>query len=135
MISGYFDLYGTPYLEAHLSIERLEVDGYVQFLVDTGADSGALHPADGELLGCRFDLLIEHYPVSGVGESPEYYPEEAIITFEGNEGSYEFVVILDIAKPDQSIRELPSLIGRDILNEIRMNYDYGEEALHIHPLD
>ena len=135
MISGYFDPYGAPYLEAHLSIERLGVDGYVQFLVDTGADSGALHPADGELLGCRFDLLAEHYSVSGVGGSLEYYPEEATITFEGDDGSYGFVVTLDIAKPDPSISELPSLIGRDILNEIRMNYHYSEETLHIHPPD
>jgi hypothetical protein len=65
----------------------------------------------------------------------EYYPEEAIITFEGSDRTYGFVVTLDIAKPEPSIAELPSLIGRDILNEIRMIYEYNEETLHIHTLD
>ena len=133
MILGYFDSEGTPYIQAYVTVGRLGVDGYVEFLVDTGADSGALHPADGKFLGCRFDLLGVSHSVGGVGGSQAYYPEEASITFEGDDGSYEFVVTLDIAKPDPAIDDLPSLLGRDIINDMKMEYDYGEDVLRFHP--
>ena len=69
MIAGYFDSEGTPWLDGRVIIERLGVDGPVRFLVDTGADSGALHSADGKVLGCRFDLLDEDkvQSVGGIG--------------------------------------------------------------------
>ena len=134
MIYGYFDAYGTPYIEAHISIERLEVDGYVQFLVDTGAYSGALHPADGKFLGCRFDLLTDPHEVDGVGGSQEYYEEEATITFEAEDGSsYGFVVDLDVAKPSPDIDDLPSLLGRDLINDMRVTYHRAIELLQFEP--
>ena len=66
MIHGYFDQYGRPYVEGRLIIERLGIDGRVHFLVDTGADSTALHSRDGERLNCRFDLLSSPLSMGGV---------------------------------------------------------------------
>ena len=134
MIYGYFDIYGVPYIEAHISIERLEVDGYVQLLVDTGSYSGALHPAGGELLGCRFDLLTNPHDVDGVGGSHEYYEEEAIVTFESHDGSsYRRVVDLDVAKPNPEIDDLPSILGRDIINDMRITYYRPDGLLQFDP--
>ena len=134
MIVGYFDSEGTPWLDGRVIIERLSVDGPVRFLVDTGADSGALHSADGKVLACRFDLLDEAmaYSVGGIGGSHDYFPEEALILFEGDDGTYEFAVDLDVARPTAVADELPSLLGRDILNDFRIEYDYGSNILHFH---
>ena len=75
MIQAYFDQRGRPFIEGRLVIERLEIDGRVQFLVDTGADSTVLHPTDGERLNCRFDLLGSPRSVGGVGGQQDYYPK------------------------------------------------------------
>ena len=131
MIAGYFDSEGTPWSDGRVIIERLGVDGPVRFLVDTGADSGALHSADGKVLGCRFDLLDEDkvQSVGGIGGSHDYFPEEALILFEGDDGTYEFALNLDVARPSPVADELPSLLGRDILNDLHMEYDCGNGVL------
>lgn len=131
MILGYFESEGAPYLDGRVVIERLGVDGPVRFLVDTGADSGALHSADGKVLGCRFELLDDEdaHSVGGVGGSQDYFPEEATIFFEGDDGTYAFDVSLDVAKPSEETDELPSLLGRDILNSLRIEYEYAEGVL------
>lgn len=132
MILGYFDLFGTPYIEAHISIERLGVNGYVQFLVDTGAYSGALHPADGRMLGCRFELLTEPHQVGGIGGSQEYFEEEAVITFQDQGGNaHSYAVDIDIAGPSPDLEELPSLLGRDFINQVRMTYHRNEDLLQV----
>ena len=133
MISGYFDHYGAPCVEGRLVVGRLEIDGYIQFLVDTGADSGALHPGDGQRLQCRFDLLDEPYSVEGIGGSLEYYPEEATIIFQDDDEEYEIPVIMDIAKPGSSADNLPSLLGRDVINFLRIDYHYDENLLRFYP--
>lgn len=131
MIFGYFDSEGAPYLDGWVVIERLGVQGLVRFLVDTGADSGALHSADGKILGCRFGLLHDEDVRSfgGVGGSQDYFPEDATIFFEGVDGIYAFDVSLDIAKPSEETDDLPSLLGRDLLNSLRIEYAYTEGVL------
>ena len=124
MIHGYFDRYGRPYVEGRLIIERLEVDDTVHFLVDTGSDSMALHPHDGEALGCRYDLLVSPRSMGGVGGEQEYYPEDgATIIFYGEDTTYTFADLrISIAKPAPNNRDLPSLLGNDVLGLLRMDY-------------
>ena len=68
MIMGYFDQFGTPWVEGRLIIQRLEVDGPVSFLVDTGADLCALHPPDGITLQCRLtsSMMTLHVSLEGL---------------------------------------------------------------------
>lgn len=134
MIHGYFDQYGRPYVEGRLIIERLEIDGRVQFLVDTGADSTAVHPHDGEVLGCRYDLLVSPRSMGGVGGEQEYYPEDgAIITFYGEDTVYTFTDIrINIAQPTPSNRNLPSLLGNDVLGLLRMDYHRSAGLLRLY---
>ena len=51
MLQGRFgDTSGRPYLEGRFYIPRLGVQGNISFLVDTGADSTTLLPADANKL-------------------------------------------------------------------------------------
>ena len=136
MIIGYFDR-GEPFVQGRLVIERLEVDEYVWFLVDTGADSTVLNPADGELVGCRFDLLRGNpTPVYGIGGNQNCYSEEATIVFADDDGQFVFPVAIDIVLPDPNpeavVNELPSLLGRDFINYRLMHYDYNADLLRFY---
>lgn len=134
MIHGYFDQYGRPYVEGRLTIERLGIHGRVQFLVDTGADSTALHPHDGEVLRCRYDLLVSPRSMGGVGGEQDYYPEDgATIIFYGEDIVYTFTDIrVNIAKPAPSNRNLPSLLGNDVLGLLRMDYHRSAGLLRLY---
>ena len=132
MIVGYFDLDGAPIVLAYAAIERLQMGGRVEFLVDTGADSTALHPADAKRLGCDFDALGTPIPVGGIGGSHEYCSEPATITLESDDGDYETNLEIDIAIPDDDNDDLPSLLGRNIIISLRMEYNYNTGILHFH---
>ena len=137
MIHGYFDEYGRPYVEGRLIIERLGIDGQVQFLVDTGADSTALHPWDGQELGCRYDLLVSPRSMGGVGGRQDYYPEDgATIVFYGEGVEYTFTDIrISIARPAPENRSLPSLLGNDVLGLLRMDYHRRAGLLRLYHSD
>ena len=137
MIHGYFDEYGRPYVEGRLIIERLEVDGTVHFLVDTGADSTVLHPRDGVRLNCRFDLLGGPRSMGGIGGRQDYYPEDgATIVFYGEDTTYTFTdVRINIAKPSPEDRNLPSLLGNDVLGLLRMDYHRRAGLLRLYHSD
>lgn len=133
MIAGYFDG-DEPFVQGRLIIEHLEVDDFVDFLVDTGAYSTVLHPMDGMRLGCRFDLLSEEpETVHGIGGSQDCYPEEATVVFADDDGEYAFPLAIDIVKPapnsESIVNELPSLLGRDFINYRRLLYDRDDDLI------
>ena len=137
MIHGYFDEYGRPYVQGQLIIERLEVDSTVDFLVDTGADSTALHPWDGGRLKCRYDLLVSPRSMGGVGGRQDYYPEDgATIVFYGEDATYTFTDLrIGIARPAPENRNLPSLLGNDVLGFLRMDYHRRAGLLRLYHSD
>ena len=57
MITGSFDGEGRPYVQGRLIISRFKVDGFIDFLMDTGADTTTLHPDDGIQLHVPFIRL------------------------------------------------------------------------------
>ena len=124
MIDGFFEEDGHAYLEGRVHIPRLGVVGTVFFLVDTGADATTLHPHDGRRIGCPFDELVNPIRVGGVGGYETYYDEPARISFSGIDGYYEFEILLSVGKPSEESDGLESLLGLDILNRMRMDYDF-----------
>ena len=57
MILGSFDADGRPYMQGRLFFPRLQLDAYIDFLVDTGADVTTLHPPDSITMGIQFGDL------------------------------------------------------------------------------
>ena len=123
MIAGYFSERGTPYLVARLYLPRLDIIGRVHFLVDTGATDTLLHPRDGSNLGVPFAELSNPVERRGIGGTRTYYGESAVVLLLDDDSWRRFDVELYISPPQAGSGSLlPSLLGRDVLNQIRMDY-------------
>lgn len=123
MIRGQFDDQGRPYVQGWLILPRLNVQGEVEFLVDTGADSTIIHPPDGQKLGIPFGELWSGVVSVGIGGSHPYFSEDALLLFEDETRLRQYRCEVLISKPSDSPNSLPSLLGRSLLNHWRMVYD------------
>ena len=131
MIAGYFDPLGRPYVKGDIYIPRLDVAGTVNFLVDTGAGGTLLHSRDGRDMGIPMAELANPVQRRGTAGTRIYYAEPAIILFPNDGILKRFDVQLYIAPPDAAPSYLPSLLGRDVLNRMRMEYDFPAGRLEL----
>ena len=131
MITGVFDLHGYPTVWGRLDIPRWNVSYPVPFLLDTGADVTTIHPRDAGPAGVPFDLLGVGVTVGGIGGQSTYYREPAMLVFSDNteRRNYRYHITVDIAKPEDVSGEIPSLLGRDIIDRWRMVYDRTDDLL------
>ncbi len=120
-----------PYIQGRLFIPRLEIWSDVSFLVDTGADKTTLMPADGSRMELDWDTLTASpIPSVGIGGISRSYMEESIVLFnEPGKALYIYEIALEIVGPDDHIMDIPSLLGRDILNRWRMDYSPTTDEL------
>lgn len=102
----------------------------MRFLVDTGSDTTVLHPDAAADLGCPFDLLDNPAEFISAGGALLYYMEPALLSFDDdNGGAWEFEIDISIAKPGPVTDGLDSLLGRDLLNRMSMEYDFPHNRL------
>ena len=119
-------------------LPRLNIGGAIAIQVDTGAEVTCLHPAASTDIGISFDLLDPHSIKhgSGVGGESRYYIERAILIFVSDNDDSEFVEVetyLWIAVPTENNRSLESLLGTNVINAWRMNYDPPNDILEFFP--
>ena len=132
MIPGRFgNTTGRPYVNGRLLLPRLQLSTNLSFLVDTGADLSTLMPADGLTIGIDYQALINSRVVGGLGGNARCFQEAAVIVFdEPNRTlirSYFITLIIPQVHPD--LMRMPSIVGRDILDRWRMNYDPSKNVL------
>ena len=104
----------------------------MEFMVDTWADTTVLSRSDAESLGVDFAGLEEPYDVGGIGGTMRMYSVPAAVCL--SDGSNERFFNLPIGIPekiadDGSYEEMPSLLGRDIINQSVMVYDFLRRKL------
>jgi predicted aspartyl protease len=134
MIRGRFgDTTTSPYVEASVYLPRLNIRGYVSFLVDTGASGSVLMPPDSKKLGVRFSRLINPMKSHGIGGFSDGFNEIAVLGFSDGHHVYGFEIELEIAEPTRDNKDLPSLLGRDMLNRCRVVADYKNNTLTFTP--
>jgi hypothetical protein len=131
MLTGRFgDTTGRPYIEGRLILPRLEIRGDISFCVDTGADRSLLHPGDGERMGIDYTKLTGETESVGVGGIRHSFVEPALLVFsEPKRFLYVYIIDLAISPPSLDIMDLPSLLGRDILDRWRMIYHPAKKRL------
>ena len=123
MIIGEFDEHGRPYVAGRLIIPRLRVDQRTAFLLDTGADRTCLHPRDTNRAGIPIEELGSAMQSRGIGGASPFYREPALLSFDDQALTRIYVVELLIAQPHEGNEGLPSLLGRDVINQWRIEYD------------
>ena len=125
MIEGRFgDTSGRPYVEGRVYFPRFDLEGDVSFLVDTGADASLLNPGDMVRMGVDLGLLEGSAESVGLGGAIQCFVEPAWFIFTDTDGAtYVYDVDAEIAPPQPDTLDLPSLIGREILDRWRMVYD------------
>lgn len=126
MIVGSFFPNDVPRVVAELYLPRLDRRGFVHLLVDTGAGHSLIHPTEAKRLHLDLDRDFQERPrqtVKGIGGEEEAWLEEAEITFQHQDGQQTSVEqpIL-IAVPTDDNRDLPSLLGRDVLHKFQLIY-------------
>ena len=131
MTAGYFTANGLPYVRADLILPRLGIVATVPFLVDTGSVSTILHSDDANDIGCPFDSLALPTTLEGIGGAVTYYREPSLVKFDHESNVLDFAVEISIAKPGSPTEGLPSLLGRDVLNRLRMEYDFPQDRLEL----
>lgn len=102
----------------------------ISFLVDTGADSSMLMPADAVRMGTDYSKLTRKVESVGIGGVAQTFVEEAALVFsEPGRFLYVYFIDLRITAPSSEIMDLPSLLGRNVLDRWRMTYDPQENRL------
>ena len=77
----------------------------------------------------------------GVGGSNQYFREPAIVVLYRGSGVRTLDIELLVSKPQPTsvsdprpvVNRLPSLLGRDVLNRMRMDYDFPAGRLQLFP--
>ena len=125
MIVGRFDESGNPIVECRIVIQRFRINSPVSFLLDTGAGSTCLHPRDATEIGMPFSQLGDSVRSRGIGGGATYFREPAFLCFAGQRiGQYHiYETSLHIAERHPNFDDLPSLLGRDVINQWHMQYD------------
>jgi len=144
-IIGYyptgFHTLPAPYVQAAVFMQRLQVQGLVNFLIDSGADNTTLSLLDVERmnLDCRKINRKSLIPVEGIAGAQTFYSEQAIIMFrDDNSNTYAFSIDIHIPKRGDKgkinqQRNLPSLLGRDIVNQCKLTMDFHSGIIELEP--
>jgi len=131
MLRGRFgDTSGRPYIEGRLILPNLNIRGDISFLVDTGSDVTCLHPIDGTRLNIDYGQLSGDAESIGTSGLSHDFTESAVVVFsEPKRFLYAYNITLRIAPVDPEIMTLPSILGRDILDQWRMIYNPQKSRL------
>lgn len=133
MITGRFTDDGLPLITCNVFLPRFDLRGRITFLIDTGSDTTILHSDAAADLACPFDLLSNPAEFISAGGALLYYIEPAVLSFNDSDGeTCEFEIDISVAKPGPLTDGLDSLLGRDLLNQMRMDYDFRGSRLALH---
>lgn len=129
---------GELLLSGQVYLPNMNVDGPVDFLVDTGADTTLISLDDLQALGADL-AAVEGLPVvqaRGLGGRIELHEAAAVLSFDDGAHEYHYEVTITIPRPGRAPR-IPSVLGRDILERWHMVYDRKADILtfEVHDAD
>jgi len=113
----------SGYVEARILIPRFKVQASMSFMIDTGASRTMLSPADVERLNIDYAQLTGSVKSNGIGGFANQKEEPASVIFWVKEGFYVYRVNLCVPRRTKASMQLPSLLGRDVLNRMKMTYN------------
>lgn len=130
LIGRFGNTSGRPYMEARVSLPSTGKFADISFLFDTGADATLLMPMDSVRLGIDFsDPSLQSISLSGIGSSSGIMLP-GFVTFAGDDSTlYVYQTALFIAVPSANNLDVPSLLGRNIIDRWHVNYAPSQNTL------
>jgi hypothetical protein len=138
-IFGYWGRFDAPYVKVRFVCKRFGIDRKIRFLIDLGASSTIISEKDAEKLKIDYTSL-QKLPkgMAGIGgRAKTYFMDGVDLYFESDRGLYRpnknhIFVIKNAAKRDLKIKQLiPSLLGRDFLNQMALLTDHRQDLVLI----
>ena len=138
-IKGYIN-YGyrppAPFIAVMVSIKELAMEAKIQFLIDTGASSTIILWRDIERLRINVTRLrMRDKEFSGLGGLTRAKPTSTTISFtsENEELVKEETEAYVVSSPCPSpkLKFLPSILGRDVINEYNLNYSPKNNKVYL----
>jgi len=137
MIRGRFgDTSGQPYVEGRLLIKQLKICEFISFCIDTGSDETVLLPADSSKMPLDFSKFKKKTTSCTLNGACELYSIPATLQFvETDRRIFSYDITLKIATIDPILMELPSIVGRNIIDRWSINYCKSKNRLNIKVID
>lgn len=137
VVFGYYsrsDIPPAPYIRMQLRLPTLGAAAEIDFLIDTGADTTTLLPSDIAKLGIVVVAIPGHSEkASGTGGEASFKSVPASLEFDDPAaigGKRQFEIGIDIpTRRKKGIEHLPSVLGRDILNQMRGTFDANNDRI------
>jgi hypothetical protein len=138
-IRGYWGQFDAPYVRVRFICTRFGINGTIHFLIDLGASSTMISESDAKRLKIDYAQLKHlRSGMTGIGGKAKTYLMEGIeLYFEADEGSYfantSHIFVTRHAKSldPESRKLIPSLLGRDFLNQMALLTDYRQDLVLI----
>lgn len=147
LLGRYGGTSSGPILEGRLTITELGIKAEpISFLVDTGSSSCLLGPTDIAMLEVDVSRIAHTDTVYGIGASEVCYVTSAYIFFDdpdtGMTRAYEIPRFFVSQRPppeptelEPSPREIPSLIGMEVIRHWRIQLCPSEDLAEFEILD
>ena len=138
IVRGYFEGGARrPYVDVRVLLPRLGVAAEFPVLVDTGADTTTIHWSDRQLLRgpdgrpLAADAVFQDgAEATGIaGARVRYGSEAAALVFGTEEGGRLMARVRVHIELGRSTRPVPSLLGRDLLSELRLDFNMPADDL------
>ena len=137
MLKGVFrEPESAPYIKGVLNLPSLEFSATLDFHIDTGAVLTTLAPIDGD--NNRLDYSRVQGPpqeLYGFAGHGEVFLEQAQLVFFGDEKVYVYEMTVGVMEKPSEVHDaawnLPSVLGRDVLNNWQMLYRPTNQTLDI----
>lgn len=137
MLKGVFrEPESAPYIKGVLSLPSLDFSATLDFHIDTGAIRTTIAPTDGARN--RLDYSRLQGPTEelyGFAGRDDVFLEEARLIFFGDDRVYFYGLVVAVMKMPSGVDDdawnLPSVLGRDVLNNWQMLYSPGEQTLDL----
>lgn len=140
MIHGYFNPSGRPHVETFIMVPGMRtMPAAIPLLLDTGSDVSLIQPATGALLGKPTESLTPTGSSRGVAGTLRWATVPAVMAFQESTWPWRkprmvyFQTNIAVAMPDQGNGNMPSLLGRDIIDGCRLFYDAPSGRLQLLP--
>lgn len=130
MIHGRFGEETRPFVSASVSMSGAQRTAKINFLMDTGADATCLMPADVFALRLDKAFLGDKTELRGIGGTACVHLKDISITFlDLGNGLVSYMIPVYVYPNEKPYDEYPSILGRHMLNNWRINYCHPDNKL------